>query len=50
MNTMLLVYFGSALVALILTPALIRLAHRIGAVDRPGVRTIHERPIPRIGG
>jgi UDP-GlcNAc:undecaprenyl-phosphate GlcNAc-1-phosphate transferase len=28
----------------------IRLARRIGAVDYPGVRSVHTRPIPRIGG
>ncbi len=50
MTTALAVYFASALVALIVTPMVIWIAPRIGAVDRPGVRTIHERPIPRIGG
>ena len=50
MTTYLFVYLGSAVLALILTPLVIRLAGRIGAVDRPGVRTVHERPIPRIGG
>jgi UDP-GlcNAc:undecaprenyl-phosphate GlcNAc-1-phosphate transferase len=28
----------------------IHLARRIGAVDYPGVRSIHTRPVPRIGG
>jgi len=50
MTTYVAVYFGSVLVALIATPIVIWIAPRIGAVDRPGVRTIHERPIPRIGG
>lgn len=32
------------------TPFVIRLAHLLGAVDRPGARKIHQEPIPRIGG
>lgn len=50
MKTYLCVYLGSALLALVITPVVIHLARRIGAVDRPGVRTVHVRPIPRIGG
>lgn len=50
MTTYLIVYIGSAVLALITTPVVIRLARRVGAVDRPGVRTIHERPVPRVGG
>jgi UDP-GlcNAc:undecaprenyl-phosphate GlcNAc-1-phosphate transferase len=44
------VYFGGAYLALLATPLVIRLARRIGAVDYPGVRSIHTRPVPRIGG
>jgi UDP-GlcNAc:undecaprenyl-phosphate GlcNAc-1-phosphate transferase len=36
--------------AVLATPFVIWLARRIGAVDRPGVRSIHTHPIPRIGG
>jgi UDP-GlcNAc:undecaprenyl-phosphate GlcNAc-1-phosphate transferase len=36
--------------AWVLTPAIIRLAHGLGAVDRPGLRKVHRRPVPRIGG
>jgi UDP-GlcNAc:undecaprenyl-phosphate GlcNAc-1-phosphate transferase len=43
-------YFGSILLAILITPVVIRLAHWVGAVDRPGIRRIHERPIPRLGG
>ncbi|MGE5294712.1 MAG: glycosyltransferase family 4 protein [Solirubrobacterales bacterium] len=43
-------YFGAAGLALILTPLVIRLARRIGAIDRPGIRSVHTHPIPRIGG
>jgi len=50
MTTYLAVYLGSLILALLATPAVIYLARRIGAVDRPGVRTIHKRPTPRIGG
>ena len=50
MKTYLCVYLGSLCAALLTTPAVIWLARRINAVDRPGVRTVHERPVPRIGG
>lgn len=33
-----------------ITPAVVALAHRFGAVDLPGPRKIHAAPIPRIGG
>src|SRR2546422_10760350 len=36
--------------SLVLTPIVRALALRIGAVDRPGQRKIHTRPIPRLGG
>ncbi len=35
---------------LVATPLVILLARRIGAVDAPGVRRVHDGPIPRIGG
>jgi len=50
MTTYLCVYLGSLLAALLTTPMVIWLARRLEAVDRPGVRTVHERPVPRIGG
>ncbi|MFC1762286.1 glycosyltransferase family 4 protein [Planctomycetota bacterium] len=50
MTTYLCVYFGSAYLALFLTPLVIWTGRRINAVDRPGVRSVHTRPIPRIGG
>jgi UDP-GlcNAc:undecaprenyl-phosphate/decaprenyl-phosphate GlcNAc-1-phosphate transferase len=49
-ETYLGVYFGVAYLALFATPLVIRLARRIGAVDHPGVRSVHTRPVPRIGG
>jgi len=50
MTTYFCVYLGSALLALIVTPVVIWMAPRINAMDRPGVRTVHQRPVPRIGG
>ena len=37
-------------VAWLATPAAIRLARWLGAVDLPAARKIHDEPIPRIGG
>lgn len=41
---------AAALVVLIVTPLSMRLAVRVGAVDRPSTRRIHTRPVPRLGG
>lgn len=46
-----LLAFAAALAtALVLTPAVARLALHRGLVDRPAGRKIHARPIPRVGG
>ena len=37
-------------VASMLTPWVIRVAERLGAMDRPGARKTHSTPMPRIGG
>jgi len=50
MKTYISVYLGSAFLALVATPVVIWLARRIGAMDHPGVRSIHKKPVPRIGG
>lgn len=50
MKTYLFVYFGGALLTLVTTPIVILLAHRFRIVDIPGVRHVHKKPIPRIGG
>ncbi len=50
MTTYICVFFGSAYLALLVTPLVIWLARRIGAVDYPDARSVHTRPIPRIGG
>jgi len=50
MKTYLAVYLSSALLALVITPVVIWLARKLNAVNRPDVRTVHSKPIPRIGG
>ena len=50
MTTYFCVYLGSLVLSILITPLIIRLARRIGAVDRLGVRAVHKLPIPRIGG
>jgi UDP-GlcNAc:undecaprenyl-phosphate GlcNAc-1-phosphate transferase len=50
MHTYICVYLGSALLALAITPGVIWLARRAGVVDYPGVRSVHRKPVPRIGG
>jgi len=34
----------------LVTPSIVRIAHRLGVVDHPGPRKIHAVPVPRIGG
>jgi UDP-GlcNAc:undecaprenyl-phosphate/decaprenyl-phosphate GlcNAc-1-phosphate transferase len=41
---------AAALISYGLTPFVGRLAVRLGALDQPGPRKIHQRPIPRLGG
>ncbi len=50
MKTYLSVYLGSLFLALAITPVIIWFARRLKAADHPGVRTVHKKPIPRIGG
>ncbi len=38
------------LLALIFTPVASRVAMRIGTIDQPAARRIHEKPTPRLGG
>ena len=45
-----LAFFISIGVVLIVTPAVIFLAEKTGAVDEPDARKVHTEPIPRIGG
>jgi len=41
---------AAGLLAWLLTPLSIWLAGRVGAIDAPGPRRVHDRPIPRLGG
>jgi UDP-GlcNAc:undecaprenyl-phosphate/decaprenyl-phosphate GlcNAc-1-phosphate transferase len=41
---------SAALMSLLLTPLVARLAVRVGAVDMPGERKVHTTPVPRLGG
>jgi len=50
MKTYAVVYFGSVLFALVLTPIVIWLGRRLNVVDVPGMRNMHARPISHIGG
>ena len=45
-----LAFFIALGVILIVTPAVIFLANKTGAVDKPDARKVHTKPIPRIGG
>lgn len=49
-TTYLLIYLISTLLAIIVTPLVIRLARRFNILDIPDIRRVHNRPIPRIGG
>jgi len=50
MTTYLMVLACGTAVSLLATKLAIRLAPVIGAVDLPGPRKIHSKPVPRIGG
>jgi UDP-GlcNAc:undecaprenyl-phosphate GlcNAc-1-phosphate transferase len=41
---------AALVVGLVGTPLAIRLARRLGVVDRPGGRRIHDHPVPLLGG
>jgi UDP-GlcNAc:undecaprenyl-phosphate GlcNAc-1-phosphate transferase len=46
----LLVFAGALVLAIGATPVARYLAPRIGMIDRPEARKVHERPVPRLGG
>ena len=50
MKTYLLVYFGSTFLSIISTLIIIRFAKRSNIMDSPGIRKVHSKPVPRIGG
>ncbi|MCD6310392.1 MAG: undecaprenyl/decaprenyl-phosphate alpha-N-acetylglucosaminyl 1-phosphate transferase, partial [Candidatus Eremiobacteraeota bacterium] len=43
-------FFLALALVLLLTPLVIRLAIKTGALDQPDSRKVHTRPIPRLGG
>src|SRR5690349_19084919 len=43
-------FLMAGVLALLLVPVTDRLAIRIGAIDRPNERSLHEAPTPRLGG
>jgi len=50
MGTLLMAFLPAVIVALAVTPAVRRLALRVGAIDRPGAGHIHRRAVPYLGG
>jgi UDP-GlcNAc:undecaprenyl-phosphate GlcNAc-1-phosphate transferase len=48
--TSLLLAVATALGTLAIVPAVMRLAARAGAIDRPGPRRVHREPVPTMGG
>ena len=50
MTTMIFVFLASLVLALALTPVVRERAERIGLVDLPGERRVHDGPIARAGG
>ncbi|MBW3620659.1 MAG: undecaprenyl/decaprenyl-phosphate alpha-N-acetylglucosaminyl 1-phosphate transferase [Actinobacteria bacterium] len=45
------VFLAAAVATAVTTPLVIRLAHRLGAVDRPAdPRKVHREPVPTLGG
>ncbi len=50
MKTYLCVCLGAALLSLFFTPIVMRVASRARVLDLPGVRKVHQRAIPRVGG
>ena len=45
-----LAFLLAGILALLLVPLTDRLARRVGAIDFPGERSLHETPTPRLGG
>ena len=43
-------FLVAGVMALLLTPLAARLAERVGAIDRPGERSLHQSPTPTLGG
>ena len=45
-----LILVSAFAIAYFLTPPVIRLAHRLGAIDEPNKRKVHQTAMPRMGG
>ena len=45
-----LLFFSVLMLSLLLTPVSTRIAHHIGAIDRPVDRSVHATAMPRMGG
>lgn len=50
MPNYILAFLISAIVSVLITPAVIIFAKKTGALDKPDARKVHKKPIPRIGG
>lgn len=50
MTTAMLIFAGALILAIGGTPLARRIAPRLGLVDQPSARKIHQRPMPRMGG
>jgi UDP-GlcNAc:undecaprenyl-phosphate GlcNAc-1-phosphate transferase len=46
----LILFLIASVFSLLLTPILRSVSRRVGALDLPGERKVHEQPIPRLGG
>lgn len=49
-KTYVVCFLLGGLVSLLVTPYVISLAEKVGAIDKPGNRKIHDRPVPLLGG
>ncbi len=47
---LLLTLFTAGATSLLIVPLMMRLAPRLGMVDEPSARKVHQQPIPRVGG
>ena len=48
--TYLFTFFTALVISMTTTPLMMRLAPRLGMLDKPGPRKVHTTPIPRVGG
>ena len=48
--TLILPLIASLVISMAIIPVMVRLAPRLGLIDRPDPRKVHSVPIPRVGG